>query len=148
KQAFGTTTDGQPVYLYTLKNSKGCEARIMNYGGILQSLKVPDKNGNLGDVALGFDTFAPYQVNAPYFGALIGRYGNRIANGKFTLDGTTYTLAQNNAPNNLHGGPKGFDKVLWNADQKNGSTLELTYLSKDGDQGFPGNLQVKAVYTL
>jgi len=148
KQAFGTTTDGQPVYLYTLKNSKGCEARIMNYGGILQSLKVPDKNGTMGDVALGFDNFAQYQVNAPYFGALIGRYGNRIANGKFSLDGTTYTLAQNNGQNNLHGGPKGFNTVVWNANQKNDHTLELTYLSKDGDQGFPGNLQVTAVYTL
>jgi len=148
KQSFGTTADGQPVYLYTLKNSKGSEARIMNYGGIIQSLKVPDKNGNLGDVALGFGTFAPYQVNAPYFGALIGRYGNRIANGKFSLEGTTYTLAQNNGVNNLHGGPKGFNTVIWNVNQKNDHTLVLTYLSKDGDQGFPGNLQVTAVYTL
>ncbi len=148
RQAFGTTADGQPVYLYTIRNSKGCEARIMNYGGILQSLKVPDKNGNFGDVALGFDTFAPYQVNAPYFGALIGRYGNRIANGKFTLDGTTYTLAQNNGVNNLHAGPKGFNTVIWSVGQKDGHTLELTYVSKDGDQGFPGNMQVTAVYTL
>ena len=148
KQAFGTTADGQPVYLYTLRNSSGAEARIMNYGGIVQSLKVPDKNGNLGDVALGFDNFEPYKANSPYFGALIGRYGNRIANGKFTLDGTTYALAQNNPPNNLHSGPVGFDKVIWNANQKSPSTLELTYLSKDGDQGFPGNLQVTAVYTL
>jgi aldose 1-epimerase len=148
KQAFGTTADGRPVYLYTLRNSKGCEAHIMNYGGILQSLKVPDKNGNLGDVALGFDTFTPYQVNAPYFGALIGRYGNRIANGKFSLDGKTYTLAQNNGVNNLHGGPKGFNTVIWNVNQKNDHTLELTYLSPDGDQGFPGNMQVTAVYTL
>jgi aldose 1-epimerase len=147
KQTFGTAPDGQPVYLYTLRNSKGCEARIMNYGGIVQSLKVPDKNGKLGDVVLGFDTFEPYKVNSPYFGALIGRYGNRIANGKFTLDGTTYTLAQNNPPNNLHAGPKGFNTVVWDAKQK-GSSLELTYLSKDGDQGFPGNLQVTAVYTL
>lgn len=148
KQAFGTAPDGQPVYLYTLRNSKGCEAHIMNYGGILQSLTMPDKNGNLADVALGFDNLEPYKVNSPYFGALIGRSGNRIANGKFTLDGTTYTLAQNNGPNNLHSGPKGFNAVVWNANQKNGSMLELTYLSKDGDQGFPGNMQVTAVYTL
>ena len=105
KQPFGTTADGQPVYIYTLRNSRGAEARILNYGGILQSLKVPDRNGNMGDVALGFDTFDLYRVNAPYFGALIGRYGNRIANGKFSLDGATYTLAQNNGANNLHGGP-------------------------------------------
>jgi len=148
KQAFGTAPDGQPVYLYTIKNSKGAEARIMNYGGIVQSLKVLDKNGNLGDVALGFANFEPYKTNSPYFGALIGRYGNRIADGKFSVDGKSYTLAQNNPPNNLHAGPNGFDKVVWNVNQKNGSTLELTYLSKDGDQGFPGNLQVSATYTL
>src|ERR1044071_3734152 len=102
RQSFGPTADGQTVYAYTLRNSKGAEARILNYGGILQSLKMPDKNGNLGDVALGFDNFETYKVNSPYFGALIGRYGNRIADGKFTLDGTTYTLAQNNGLNNLH----------------------------------------------
>jgi aldose 1-epimerase len=151
KQSFGTTADGQPVYLYTLRNSKGAEARIMNYGGIVQSLKVPDKNGNLGDVALGFDNFEQYRANSPYFGALIGRYGNRIANGKFTLDGTTYTLAQNNGINNLHGGPKGFNTVIWNVKPihgKGGDALEFTYVSKDGDQGFPGTMQVTAVYTL
>jgi aldose 1-epimerase len=148
-QPFGVTSDGQPVNLYTIRNAHGSEARIMNYGGIVQSLKVPDKNGALGDVVLGHDFFAPYQTNSPFFGALIGRYGNRIAEGKFILDGQTYTLAQNNAVNNLHGGPIGFDKVLWTVKPiKAGSALELTYLSKDGDQGFPGNLQVTAIYTL
>jgi aldose 1-epimerase len=151
KESFGTTADGQPVYIYTLRNSKGAEARILNYGGILQSLKVPDKNGKLGDVTLGFDSIDAYRENSPYFGALIGRYGNRIANGKFTLDGTTYTLAQNNGVNNLHGGPKGLNTVLWNVTPvhtKRGPGLELNYVSKDGDQGFPGNLQVTALYTL
>jgi len=151
KQAFGTTADGQPVYLYTLRNSNGCEARILNYGGIVQSLQMPDRNGKIGDVVLGFDNFDAYKVNAPYFGALIGRYGNRIANGKFTLDGATYTLAQNNGQNNLHGGPNGFNKAIWNVKPihtRADSALEFTYFSKDGDQGFPGNMQVTAVYTL
>ena len=148
---FGVTSDGQPVNVYTIRNAKGCEARVMNFGGIVLSLTMPDKNGKLGDVVLGHDVFAPYQTNSPYFGALIGRYGNRVAKGKFTLDGQTYTLAQNNGGNNLHGGPNGFDKVIWNVKPiktKAGPALELTYLSKDGDQGFPGNLNVTAVYTL
>ncbi len=117
---FGKTADGTPVEIYTLRNGHGMEARIMTYGGIVQSLKVPDKNGQLGDVVLGFDNLDGYTKDSyvkgcPYFGALIGRYGNRIANGKFTLDGVTYTLAVNNAPNHLHGGVKGFDKVVWKA---------------------------------
>ena len=150
-QPFGTTADGQPVIIYTLRNANGCEARIMNYGGIVISLQVPDKKGALGDVVLGYDSLGLYQTNNPYFGALIGRYGNRIANGKFTLDGQTYTLAQNNGPNNLHAGPIGFDKVLWNVkpiETKAGPALKLTYLSKDGDQGFPRNLNLTAIYTL
>lgn len=151
KETFGANSEGAPVDIFTLQNSKGAEARILNYGGIVVSLKVPDKNGKLGDVVLGYDDFEPYRANRGYLGALIGRYGNRIANGKFTLDGKTYTLAQNNGPNNLHGGLKGFDKVIWNAkviETKLGSALELTYLSKDGEEGFPGNLQVTVVYTL
>jgi aldose 1-epimerase len=151
KRPFGTTSDGQAVDIYTLRNSKGCEARILNYGGIVVSLKVPDKNGEFGDVVLGFDDFAPYRTNGPYLGALIGRYGNRIANGKFTLDGKTYTLAQNNGSNSLHGGLKGFDKAIWTTKpipNKLGPALELTYLSKDGEEGFPGNLRVTVVYTL
>ena len=153
---FGKTADGTPVEIYTLRNSHGMEARIMTYGGILQSLKVPDKNGNLGDVVLGFENLqgyvnSNYVKSCPYFGALIGRYGNRIANGKFTLDGNPYTLAINNAPNHLHGGIKGFDKVVWKATSlltPDGPALELTYVSKDGEEGYPGNLSMTAVYTL
>jgi aldose 1-epimerase len=150
-QAFGTTEDGTPVTLYTLRNKNGMEARIMTYGGIIQSLKVPDKNGKLGDVVLGYDTLDGYLTNSPYFGALIGQYGNRIAKGHFTLDGVTYTLATNNYPNTLHGGVKGFDKHVWHAKAGHsdlGPTLELTYVSHDGEEGFPGALTVKAVYTL
>jgi len=153
---FGKTADGTPVEIYTLRNGHGMEARIMTYGGILQSLKVPDKSGQFGDVVLGFDDLdgyvnTNYVKSCPYFGALIGRYGNRIANGKFTLDGVTYPLAVNNSPNHLHGGLKGFDKVLWKAMPlltPDGPALELTYVSKDGEEGYPGNLSVRAVYTL
>jgi aldose 1-epimerase len=149
---FGKTTDGTPVEIYTLRNSKGMEARIMTYGGIVVSLKVPDKNGKFGDVVLGYDNLDDYVKNNPFFGALVGRYGNRIAKGKFTLDGTEYTLAQNNAPNNLHGGPIGFDKKVWKVARADvgpdGPRLELTCLSQDSDQGFPGNLKVTATYTL
>ena len=148
---FGNTPDGTPVAIYTLRNSKGMEARIMTYGGIVQSLKVPDKNGKLGDVVLGYDDLDGYLKATPYFGALVGRYGNRIGGAKFTLEGKTYTLATNNGPNSLHGGIKGFDKVVWKATSlmtADGSALQLTYFSKDGEEGFPGNLKVTAVYTL
>ncbi|HXG64998.1 MAG TPA: aldose epimerase family protein [Blastocatellia bacterium] len=151
KQAFGKTPDGTPVELYTLTNARGAEAKIMTYGGIVVSLRVPDRNGKLDDVVLGYDTLDGYVKNNPYFGALIGRYGNRIARGKFTLDGRQYTLAQNNGENHLHGGVKGFDKVVWNASEirdKNGVGLKLTYLSKDGEEGYPGNLSVTVIYTL
>ncbi|HEY1662456.1 MAG TPA: aldose epimerase family protein [Verrucomicrobiae bacterium] len=156
KSEFGAMPDGTPIELYTLRNSHGMEAKIMTYGGIVTSLKVPDKNGNLGDVVLGFDdskdyTQDSYVAHCPYFGALIGRYGNRIANAKFSLDGNTYTLGANNGPNNLHGGPVGFDKVIWTARPmmtSDGPSLQMIYLSKDGDQGFPGNLSVTAVYTV
>jgi aldose 1-epimerase len=134
-----------------LRNANGCEARIITYGGIVVSLKVPDKNGKFGDVVLGYDKLDDYVKNNPFFGALVGRYGNRIAAGKFTLDGKEYTLAQNNAPNNLHGGPVGFDKKVWKATTlltADGPALKLACLSKDGDQGFPGNLNVTATYTL
>ena len=150
-EPFGTTKEGTPVNLYTLRNAKGMEARICNYGGIVVSLKVPDRNGQLGDVVLGYDTLADYLKETPYFGALIGRYGNRIARGKFTLKGQLYTLATNNGPNALHGGIKGFDKVVWEAKSyqgHRGPTLELHYLSKDGEEGYPGNLNVTATYTL
>jgi aldose 1-epimerase len=157
KADFGKTPDGAPVEIYTLRNSKGMTATIMTYGGIVTSLKVPDKNGNFADMVLGFDSLDGYTKDSyvkgcPYFGALIGRYGNRIANGKFSLDDTEYTLPTNNAPNTLHGGPKGFDKVVWNVKEvevgKKGPKLELTYLSKDGEEGFPGNLKVHATYTV
>jgi aldose 1-epimerase len=142
-----------PVAIYTLRNSKGMEARIMTYGGIVQSLKVPDRNGKFDDVVLGYDDLAGYLANKgnPYFGALIGRYGNRIGGAKFTLEGQTCTLAINNGPNSLHGGIKGFDKVVWQAKPlltADGPSLELTYFSKDGEEGFPGNLTVTATYTL
>jgi len=151
EQPFGTDTQGVPVTLYTLRNKNGAEVSICNYGGLVTSLKVPDRNGKLGDVVLGFDNLADYIKSSPYFGALIGRYGNRIAKGKFSLDGTEYTLATNNGPNALHGGLKGFDKVMWKShayQSEFGPSLELTYLSKDGEEGYPGNLSVKAVYTL
>jgi aldose 1-epimerase len=156
KSSFGKTPDGTPVEIYTLRNPHGVEARIMTYGGIVQSLKVPDKHGNFTDVVLGFDNLdgyvnEHYVKNCPYFGALIGRYGNRIAKGKFSLDGVEYTLATNNAPNTLHGGWKGFDKVVWTAQPeqtKDGPAVKLTYFSKDGEEGYPGNLSVTAVYTL
>src|SRR5689334_17282694 len=150
QRPFGTA-DGKEVYLFSLRNAKGAEALISNYGGIVTSLKVPDSKGNQGDVVLGYDNLADYLKETPYFGALIGRYGNRIAKGKFTLDGKQYTLATNNGPNALHGGIKGFDKVVWEAKAfqgQMGPTLELHYLSKDGEEGYPGNLTVTATYTL
>ena len=148
---FGATQEGTPISVYTLRNKNGVEACILTYGGIIQSLKVPDKNGRLGDVVLGYDNLDGYLTNSPHFGALIGRYGNRIAKGRFTLDGVTYTLATNNVPNSLHGGVKGFDKVVWHAKpgvSVQGETLELTYNSHDGEEGYPGNLKVTALYIL
>ena len=148
---FGTDSSGAAVTLYTLRNLNGAQATICNYGGLVTSLMMPDKDGFLGDVVLGYDNVAAYIKDTPYFGALIGRYGNRIANGKFTLDCNEYTLATNNVPNALHGGKKGFDKVMWTAKSvqtADGPSLELTYVSKDGEEGYPGNLSVKAVYTL
>jgi aldose 1-epimerase len=151
-QPFGKTKDGQAVEIYTLKNSKNAEARIMTYGGIVVSLKVPDRSGSLGDVVLGYDNLDGYLTNSPYFGALIGRYGNRIGHARFSLEGKSCTLATNDGPNTLHGGVKGFDKVVWTAKPlltKEGSpALALTYFSKDGEEGYPGNLNVTATYTL
>lgn len=149
---FGRTADGHAVEIYTLRNAQGAEARIITYGGIVQSLSVPDKHGRFADVVLGYDQLQDYLDKNPYFGALIGRYGNRIAGGKFSLAGQTYTLATNNGPNFLHGGRVGFDKVVWTVEAaklgKHGPELELTYLSKAGEEGFPGNLKVKAKYVL
>src|ERR1017187_3898679 len=149
---FGKTLNGTPVEIYTLRNANGMTARIMTYGGIVQSLMVPDKNGSFGDVVLGYNTLDGYLTNSPYFGALIGRYGNRIAKGHFTLDGQIYTLATNNGPNSLHGGIKVFDKVVWKVvraeNTPKGPQLELTYISQDGEEGYPGTLKVTALYTV
>lgn len=148
---FGTTLLGEPVTLYTLQNSLGAEATIATYGGIVTSLKMPDRDGNYGDIALGYDNLVGYLTNSPYFGALIGRYGNRIAKGRFTLDGVEYTLATNNYPNALHGGVKGFDKVVWRTEpvmSPNGPSLVMNYTSVDGEEGYPGTLKATAVYTL
>lgn len=147
---FGTLPDGRGVDQYTLKNAKGMEVKIMNYGGVITHLTAPDRNGKYEDIVLGFDSLAGYLTPPPYFGAIIGRYGNRIAKGKFTLDGKKYQLATNNNLNHLHGGVVGYDKVLWNAEPIEGteSALKLTYLSKDGEEGFPGNLNITVIYTL
>ena len=151
KAPFGKTKDGKSVEIYTLTNSRGSEATIITYGGAVVSLKVPDKTSTLGDVVLGFDSIADYERHAAYFGALIGRYGNRIAKGKFTIDKREYSLAKNNGENHLHGGVKGFDKVVWTAKpsiDRNGAHLELNYLSADGEEGYPGNLKVNVAYSL
>jgi aldose 1-epimerase len=150
RHAFGVTPDGVPVELYTLA-SGGLEATIATYGGILVALRAPDRRGILADVTLGFDELAPYLTNEPYFGALIGRYGNRIAGGRFQLDGATYTLARNNGPNHLHGGPRGFHTVVWSAEPRAGdgaAALTLRYTSPDGEEGYPGTLAVAVTYTL
>jgi len=152
KQSYGKTDGGEAVALYKLRNARGAEATITNYGGILMSLKVPDRNGKFDDVVLGLGDFVSYlNKNSPYLGALIGRYGNRIAKGRFTLNGVEYKLAVNNGENHLHGGIKGFDKVVWTGHEvktKAGPAVVLTYLSKDGEEGYPGNLNVKVIYTL
>ena len=149
QQDFGTR-DGRPVILYTLTNSHGVEVRAMNYGGIILSLRVPDRQGQLADIVLGHDKAEGYMPNPPYLGAIVGRYANRIANGSFTLDGKTYTLPKNDGPNTLHGGvTKTFDKVVWEGKPLKGKNgVAFTYLSKDGDEGFPGNLKVTVTYTL
>jgi aldose 1-epimerase len=151
KDSFGKTSDGQSVELYTLTNTHGVEAKITNYGGIVVSLRVPDRSGKMDDVVLGFEQLDGYLKGHPYFGAIIGRYGNRIGKARFTLNGTEYKLAANNSENHLHGGIKGFDKAVWQAKQatvKNGVALELSHLSKDGEEGYPGNLSVTVIYTL
>ena len=143
-------TDSSKVYLYTLTNAKGTEVKITNYGGIVTSFVTADKAGNKSSIVIGFDSLSGYLAKPPYFGALIGRYGNRIGDAKFTLDGKEYKLAANNGKNALHGGLKGFDKVVWNATTVSDTipSLTLTYLSKDGEEGYPGNLKVIVQYTL
>ena len=150
KKSFGKTPDGQPVDLYVLTNKSGAEVSITNYGGAVVSIKVPDRSGKLADVVLGYDNADGYVNDKSYFGALVGRYGNRIAHAQFVLDGKTYTLAKNNHDNSLHGGIKGFNKALWTARMlpaKGGQSLALSYVSKDGEEGFPGNLKVTVIYT-
>ncbi len=143
--------DGKEVFLYTLRNASGMEARITNYGAIVVSLTVPDRSNKPGDVVLGYDSLSSYLKATPYFGAIVGRYGNRIGKARFTLDGKEYALKANDGPNTLHGGLKGFDKVVWDADESTPATkssLALSYMSKDGEEGYPGNLKASVVYTL
>ena len=151
KKPFGQTANGDEVDQFILSTKKGMEISVITYGGIITSWTAADKNGDYRDIALGYNTLAEYEAETPYFGALIGRYGNRIAKGKFSIDGEAYTLAVNNGENHLHGGLKGFDKVVWDAKTiVNDSTasLELSYLSIDMEEGYPGNLQTKVTYTL
>ncbi|WP_232064529.1 aldose epimerase family protein [Rhodocytophaga rosea] len=151
KVSFGKLSDGREVQLYTLTNKNGMTVKITNYGAIVTSIVTPDKTGKMGDVVLGFDSLKPYTGEHPYFGAVVGRYGNRIAKGKFTLDGKTYTLATNNGENHLHGGIMGFGKVLWDAQEAGTADepgVKLTYVSKDGEEGYPGTLTSTVTYTL
>jgi len=151
KESFGKMPDGKQVDLYTLTNANDIQARISTYGATLASLQLPDRQGNLADVALGFDTLEGYFSDHPYFGVTVGRYANRIGGAKFTLNGVEYELAANNGPNHLHGGIKGFDKVLWEAEQIQNPDevgVKLTYMSKDGEEGYQGNLACVVTYTL
>jgi aldose 1-epimerase len=151
KAGFGTTADGQEVMLYTLRNKNGMVAKITNYGGIVVSLTAPDREGNFEDIVLGYETLAEYEQENPYFGALIGRYGNRIGKGQIELDGQAYQLTTNDGPNHLHGGERGFDKVVWDAKMEEGETgpsLLLGYVSEDGEEGYPGSLHAVVRYTL
>jgi aldose 1-epimerase len=148
---FGRTADGQPVELFTLTNAHGIEVRLTNYGGIITSLKTQDRSGRFDDIVLGYDSLSGYLHDNPYFGAIVGRYGNRIARGRFTLDGTTYRLTVNNGPNSLHGGIRGFDKVVWNAApfrSEGGVGVALDYTSADMEEGYPGTLRARVTYTL
>ncbi len=151
KDTFGATPEGEEVEIYTLATSAGMLARIITYGALLTELHVPDKNGTLADVVLGFDNLDDYLKGHPYFGATAGRVANRIAGGKFTLNGKEYTLATNNAPNHLHGGERGLDKRIWKAkatETDGHPAVEFTYLSPDGEEGYPGNLAITVVYSL
>ena len=152
QEVFGKMPDGREVKLFTLGNRNGLRARVMEYGAILVSMETPDKSGNLADLTHGYDTLADWLTNTSYFGASVGRFGNRIKDGKFTLDGKPYTLATNNKPGGipcaLHGGVKGFDKVLWTGKATADNGVEFTYVAKDGEEGYPANLTVKVTYTL
>ncbi|WP_439882565.1 aldose epimerase family protein [Pontibacter sp. MBLB2868] len=149
KEPFGKAPNGEEVSLYTLTNKNGVEVKITNYGAIVTSIVTPDKNGKMGDITLGFDKVDGYIPNDPHFGGIVGRYANRIAKGKFSVDGQEYTLATNNAPNHLHGGITGFDRVVWQAEElPEQNAIQLTYLSKDMEEGYPGNLKAVVTYTL
>jgi aldose 1-epimerase len=151
KRLFGNTTEGTPVEIFTLKNSKGITVEITNFGGIIVSIKVPDKSGNFEDVVLGHDKLENYMRKGPYFGAIIGRHGNRIEGASFEINGVEYKLTKNEGENQLHGGITGFDKVVWQAEvvnEEGKESLELSYLSKDREEGYPGNLKVKVTYTV
>ena len=149
--AFGTLANGQSAQLFTMRNGHGIEVQVTNYGGIITSLMTPDRNARSADIVLGYDNLAAYVANSPYFGAIVGRYANRIARGHFTLDGSTYTLAVNNGPNSLHGGLRGFDKVIWNARpfaNQEGQGIALDYTSANGEEGYPGTVHATVTYTL
>jgi aldose 1-epimerase len=146
-QHFGVTPSGEEVQIFALTNNQGVEVRIINYGGIIVAINVPDRNGKIADVVLGHDSLEGYLNRSRYFGALVGRYANRIAHGRFRLNNVEYELATNNGPNHLHGGLRGFDKVVWRADASE-SAVQLTYLSRDGEEGYPGNLSVNVNYSL
>src|SRR5262249_48760866 len=149
KRPFGKMPDGAAVDLYILTNKNGMQVKAITYGGIITEMLVPDRDGKRGDVVLGFDNLESYLAGHPYFGAIVGRVGNRIAKGQFTLDGKEYTLAKNNAPNSLHGGKKGFDKVVWKAQPLNASNaVAFSYESPDGEEGYPGKLSATVIYTL
>jgi aldose 1-epimerase len=151
ESSFGNLPDGSAVTLYTLKNSQGTEMKVINYGGYITSLKTADRSGVFEDIVLGYDSLSGYLKAPSFFGCIVGRYGNRIAKGQFSLDGKTYNLVKNNGENHLHGGTKGFDKVMWEATPSKsagGASLKLTYNSKDMEEGYPGNLQVTVIYTL
>ncbi len=151
KRAFGQTPAGEKVDLYTFKNSSGVKVEIMTYGGIIILIEAPDKKGKVEDITLGFESLDKYIEGHPYFGAIVGRYGNRIGDAKFTINGKVYTLAKNNGPNSLHGGEEGFDKKVWDVEeiiQGGIPALKLTYLSKDGEEGYPGNLKCTVIYSL
>ena len=151
QEPFGVTPDGEGVDLYTLTNGSGAEVTIVTYGAIIVSLRVPDRDGVLDDVVLGYDSLQGFIDASPYFGAIVGRYGNRIGDATFELDGETYVLARNNGPNHLHGGLVGFDKVVWTGesfDDATGVGIILTYVSQDGEEGYPGTLVSRITYTL
>ncbi len=151
KAKFGTTLEGDVVSVYTLTNTNGLSAKILDFGGVIYEMNVPDRNGVFANISCNYPTVAEYQTIRPYFGSLIGRYGNRIAKGKFSIDGKEYSIALTNAPNTLHGGEKGFDQKIWNASlstDNNGAYLTLKYTSADGEEGYPGKLDVTVVYSL